>query len=173
MIAGVARFRKRSVPLASRLAVQRLGEPFGRAPALIDEIGADEGDVVLTRLGDAVVDIAVDQDDRDAGFLDLQHLRGQRLRFARREDDDVRFLGDDRIEVGQLLGGVGIRIGGDQGPTEVFLELLLHAGGFGQTPGIVAFGLSETDLIGILLRQRRNSREGVADDSLRRYLSGI
>ena len=90
--------------------------------ALLDEVGADEGDVILARLGDAVIDVAVDEDDRNAGLLDFDHLRRQRLRFARREDDDVRLLGDDRVDVGELLGRVLVGVRRDQRPAELFLE---------------------------------------------------
>ena len=56
------------------------------------------------------------------------------------------------------LGGVGV----DE-LAAALLGLVLHAGGLGQTPGIVAFGLREADLVGVLLLQRRHLAEGGND----------
>src|SRR5215211_9430435 len=58
------------------LAAGLLDQPVGRPLALLDEVRADEGDVVLARLGQALVDVAVEQEHRDAGLLGRLHGHG-------------------------------------------------------------------------------------------------
>ena len=100
------------------------------------------------------VDVAIEQDHRDAGILGRLDCRNQRLFLAWREEDQVDPLGDHRIDIGHLLGGGagGIRI--DQLPPAL-LGFFLHAGSLGKAPWIVAFGLGKADLVGVFLLERR------------------
>ena len=130
-----------------------LDQPLAGPLAFLLEVRADEGDVVDARLGQVGIDAAVDQEHRDAGLLGRHHRRDQRLLLARRQEDDVDLLGDHRVDVGDLLGGRAGGVGVDQRPAAL-LGLFLHAGGLRQAPGIVALGLGEADLVGVLLRER-------------------
>ena len=91
-----------------------LDQPLGDALAFLDEVRADEGDVVVAGLGERLVDVAVDQDDRDAGLLGVHDRRDQRLLFARRQEDDVDPLRDHAVDVGDLLGGRAGGVGVDE-----------------------------------------------------------
>ena len=113
-----------------RLAAGGLGHATGRPPALIDEVGADEGDVVLAGLGDVVVDVAVERKTgmpaAPASLTDVGDLLGDRG-----DEQDVRLLGDQALDVGDLLGLVVVGVG--DGQLEPLLgRLLLHARGLGQ-----------------------------------------
>ena len=139
------------------LAVGVLDQPFGHALAFLDEVRADEGDIVLAGLGERLVDVAVEQDDRDAGLLGGHDGRDQRLFLARGEEDQVDALGDHRVDVGDLLGGRAGGVGVDELVAELG-GLVLHAVGLRDAPGIVGFGLGEADLVGVLLREFRQAR---------------
>ena len=124
-----------------------LDRPIGDPLALQDEVRADEGEEVDARLGERRIDVAVDQQHRDAGLLGVHDRRDQRLFLARRQEDEVDALGDHAVDVGDLLGrragGVGIdELGAALG------GFILHAGGLRQAPGVVALGLGEADLVG-------------------------
>ena len=139
------------------IAAHRLGQPFADALALLDEVRAGEGDVVDARLGERVIDVAVDQDDRDAGVLGVHDRRDERLLFARRQEDEIDALGDHAVDVGDLLGGRSRRVGIDELIAEL-LGFVLHACRLREAPRIVAFRLGEPDLVGILLSERRKTR---------------
>ena len=70
---------------------------------------------------------------------------------------DVDALRDHAVDVGDLLGGRAGGVGVDELPAELG-GLVLHARGLRQTPGIVALGLREADLVVVLLLQRRRLR---------------
>ena len=123
-----------------------LDRPFGDALAFLDEVRADERQIVLARLGERRVDAAVDQQHRDAGLLGGHDGGDQRLFFARRKEDEVDALGDHAVDVGDLLGGRAGGVGIDQ-LAAALLGFVLHAGGLRQTPRIVAFRLGEADLV--------------------------
>ena len=108
--------------------------------------------IVDARLGERRIDVAVDQQHRNAGLLGVHDRRDQRLLLARRQEDEVDALGDHAVDVGDLLGGRAGRVGIDE-LAAALLGLVLHAGGLRQAPGIVAFGLREADLVGVLLLQ--------------------
>src|SRR5215211_6408060 len=97
------------------LAAGLLDQPLGRPLALLDEVRADEGDVVLARLGQALVDVAVEQEHRDAG-----------------------------LHVGDLLGRRPGGVGVDELPAALG-GLLLDAGRLGEPPGVVLLGLRKAD----------------------------
>ena len=137
--------------------------PVRDALAFQDEIGADERQIVLAALGDRLIEVAVDREYRDAGLLGVQHGGRQRLLLARREEDEIDALGDHAVDVGDLLGGGARGVGVDE-LAAALGGLVLHARGLGEAPGIVALGLGEADLVGILLLQRRDLSEG-RDDS--------
>ena len=139
-----------------RLAVGRLGQPFAGLLAFEHEIRADERDVVHAGLGEFRIDAAVDQEQRNAGLLGGHDGGDQRLLFARRKEDGVDALGDHAVDVGDLLGGGAGGVGINELPAEL-LGFVLHARGLRETPGIVALGLREADLIGRFLLQRRQA----------------
>ena len=149
------------------LAVGVLDQPFGHALAFLDEVGADEGDVVLAGLGQRLVDVAVEQDDRDAGLLGGHDGRDQRLLLARGEEDQVDALGDHRVDVGDLLGGRAGGVGVDELVAELG-GLGLHALGLGDAPGIVGFDLGEADLVAVLLARAAAARRTPGPRSARR-----
>ena len=62
-----------------------LDRPFGDPLAFLDEVRADERQVVFARLGERRVDAAVDQQDRNAGLLGGHDGRDERLLLARRQ----------------------------------------------------------------------------------------
>ena len=115
--------------------------------------------IIHAPLGDRLIEVAVDRQHRDARLLGVQHGGRQRLLLARRKEDEIDALGDHAVDVGDLLGG---RAGG-VGINELSAALgglVLHARGLRETPGIVAFGLGEADLVMIFLLQRRDLSEG-------------
>ena len=57
------------------------------ALAFLHEVRADEGDVVLAGLGEALVDVAVEQEHRNAGLLGRHDRRDERLLLARGQED--------------------------------------------------------------------------------------
>ena len=59
-------------------------------------------------------------------------------------------LRDHAVDVGDLLGGRAGGVGIDQLPAAL-LGFVLHGFGLGYAPGIVAFGLGEANLVGVLL----------------------
>ena len=128
-----------------RLAAGRLDEPVSGAMALIDEVRADERDVVAARFGHRLIDVAVDQDHRNAGLLRLQHDRCERLFFARREHQQIDVLRDHALNVRDLLGVGAVGVGHHDLPAALRGDVL-EALGFRETPRIVAFGLREADL---------------------------
>ncbi len=136
------------------IAAGGANEPFGCAPALIDEIGADEGDVITARHGDVMLHVAVNQDHRDAGLLRLKDGRSEWARLAGREDEDVGSLGDHRGDIGDLLRGVLVGVGRDE-LVPALRRLVLHALSFGEAPRVVAPSLAEAHRVGVLLRQWR------------------
>ena len=149
------------------LAAGGLDRPFGDPLAFLDEVGADEGEIVLARLGERGIDAAVDQQHRNAGLLRRHDGGDERLLLARGEEDEIDALGDHAVDVGDLLGGRTRGVGVDQ-LAAAFLRLVLHARGLRETPGIVAFGLGEADLVDVLLLERRHGRESGAQRGERR-----
>jgi hypothetical protein len=119
------------------VAAHGLVEPFGGAAALLDEVGADESHIIFAGLGQARIDVAVEQDDGNAGAFGVHHRRDQRLFLARGQEDRINALGDHGIDVGNLLGGGAGRVGVDELPAALG-RLVLHALGLGDAPGIVA-----------------------------------
>ena len=95
-------------------------------------------------------------------FLAFSTAGRQRLLLARREEDEIDALGDHAVDVGDLLGGGAGGVGVDE-LVAALGGLVLHARGLGETPGIVALGLGETDLVMVLLLQRRDLSEGRDD----------
>src|SRR6185437_5317269 len=87
------------------LAAGLLDRPVRDPLTFLDEIRADEGEVVDAPLGERLIDVAVDQEHRDAGLLGGEHRRNERLVLARRQEDEVDALGDHGVDVGDLLGG--------------------------------------------------------------------
>jgi hypothetical protein len=67
-------------------------------------------------------------------------------------------LGDHAVDVGDLLGRRAGGIGIDE-LRAAFGGFILHAGGLRQPPGVVALGLGEADLVGVLFLQRRHLAE--------------
>ena len=61
----VARVLKHGLSLTS----SRLDQPLRRAASLVNEVGANKSHVVLTRFGDAVIDVAVNENDWDSSIL--------------------------------------------------------------------------------------------------------
>ena len=144
------------------LAACLLDRPIGDPLTLEDEVRADESEEVHARLGERRIDIAVDQQHRDAGLLGVHDRRDQRFFLTRRQEDEVDPLRDHAVDVGDLLGrgacGVGIdELGAALG------GFILHAGGLRQPPGVVAFGLGEADLVVVLFLERRDLAEGGND----------
>ena len=108
------------------------------------------------------IDVAVDQQHRNAGLLRRHHGGDQRLLLARRQEDEVDALRDHPVDVGDLLGG---RAGG-VGVYELAAALggfVFHAGGLRQTPGIVALGLGEADLVMSFFFSGGDAAEGGID----------
>ena len=83
------------------------------------------------------------------------------------EEDEVDALGDHAVDVGDLLGGGAGGVGIDE-LAAALGGLVLHARGLREAPGIVALGLGEADLVGVLLLQRRHLAEGGHDGRGRR-----
>src|SRR3954453_8777314 len=126
-----------------------------RPLALLDEVGGHDRDEVLARLGDAVVDVAVDEEHRDpgrAGLLDhVAQLLGDRC-----DEQGVRLLRDEALDVLDLLGLVVVRVGDRQLPAALG-RLLLEARRLRQPPGVFTRVLAERDVLGALLRQLRGA----------------
>ena len=141
---------------------------FGDRPvrhplALLDEVRADEGEIVHARLGERRIDAAVDQAGPECRPSWRPSIAGnERLLLARRQEDEVDALGDHAVDVGDLLGRRIRRVGVDE-LAAALLGLVLHADGLRQSPGIIAYDLREADFVGILLFQRRDLAEGGND----------
>ena len=154
------------------LAAGLLDRPIGDALAFVDEVGADEGEVVDAGLGERRIDVAVDQEHRDAGLLGVHHGGDQRLLLARREEDEVDALRDHAVDVGDLLGGGAGGVGVDE-LAAALGGLVLHARGLREAPGIVALGLREADLVFVLLLQRRDFGRTPGGSSSRGDAAGV
>src|SRR4051812_4884539 len=158
-----------------RVAAGRVRHGTGSALALLDEVGRHDGDEVRARLGDLVVDVAVDEEHRDAGLAgvddDVAELLGDR-----RDEQGVGLLRDEALDVLDLLGLVVVRVGHGELPAPL-LRLLLEARRLGQSPRVVARVLAERHLVGVLLgelggaarvgdpgRRRGVARVGSADE---------
>ena len=144
------------------LAAGLLDRPIGDPLAFLDEVRADEGEEVDAGLGERRIDVAVDQQHRNAGLLGVHDRRDQWLLLARRQEDEVDALGDHAVDVGDLLGGRAGGVGIDE-LRAALGGFVLHAGGLREAPGIVALGLGEADLVSVLLLQRRHLAEGGND----------
>ena len=96
------------------LAAGLLDRPVGDALAFEDEVRADEGEEVDAGLGERRIDVAVDQQHRNAGLLGVHDRRDQRLLLARRQEDEVDALSDHAVDVGDLLGGRAGGVGIDE-----------------------------------------------------------
>ncbi len=80
---------------ALRLALGVLRQLFRDALAFPDEVGADEGQVILAGLCELRIDAAIKQDDWNASLLGGCHDGGdQRLFFVGCKENDVDTLGD-------------------------------------------------------------------------------
>src|SRR5271165_1053279 len=86
-------FEFEDLPLAAGL----LNRPVRHSLALLDEVRTDEGEIVYARLGERGVDAAVDQQDRNAGLLGVEHRRNERLLLARRQEDEIDALRDHAV----------------------------------------------------------------------------
>ena len=136
-----------------------LDRPVGDPLALEDEVRPDEGEEVDAGLGERRIDVAVDQEHRNAGLLGVHDRGDERLLLARRQEDEVDALSDHAVDVGDLLGGRARGVGID----ELAVALggfVLHARGLRQAPRIVALGLGETDLVSVLFLERRHLAKG-------------
>ena len=83
------------------LAVQLVGDEVGGGLADAVVVTADPGPV-RRRAGE----LAVDVDDRDARLHCLLRDRGERTTLMREDDQDVRLLADERLDLGDLGGRV-------------------------------------------------------------------
>ena len=81
------------------------------APPLLDEVGSEKGDVVFAR---RALGLPVDEDHRDAGRLCGLERRRESLVLARREQDESDAARDQVLDVGDLLGGLALRVGDDE-----------------------------------------------------------
>ena len=145
--------------------------PVRHALAFLDEVRADESEVVLAALGDRLVEVAVDGEHGDAGLAGVEDGGGERLLLARREEDEVDALGDHAVDVGDLLGGGAGGVGVDE-LVAALGSLVLHALRLGETPRVVALRLGEADLVVVLFLQRRDLAEGGIQRERRAHADG-
>src|SRR5688572_6674091 len=124
-----------------RLAVGRLDEPVAGPLALLYEVGAQEGNVLFA---DLTARLAVYEEDGHVGPVGGVECRGEPLELARGEDEDVYALGDHVLHVGDLLGRLGLGVGGYV-LAGALCALGLHRLSLRDPPGVVVLGLGEPD----------------------------
>lgn len=120
-----------------------LDEGVGCAFALVDEVGADEGEVVLAGGG---VEFAVDGDDGDV--LGGGGLQGglQAVGVEGGDDEELGALVEHVLDVADLLGELGLGVGGEELLDAESGGFVLDGLGFGDAEGVgFLLGLGEAD----------------------------
>ena len=109
------------------LAVELLGDRFHGDPAGFEIIGAD------VAVADGLRRL-VDEHERDAGLLDVIHGRGAGFQFAGVQDDRVDLLGDEVLDLAELLLDVGLGV--DHHDLHAGFRLRVGHDGLGKLGGI-------------------------------------
>src|SRR5216683_2013590 len=77
-----------------RFATGSLDQPVSYALTLLNEVGTDEGHIILVGLGERMIYIAVDQDNRNTGRLGLEHCGYKSFFGDRGEQNNINLLSD-------------------------------------------------------------------------------
>src|SRR5258708_9823323 len=75
-------------------AAGSLDQPVSYALTLLNEVGTDEGHIILVGLGECVIYIAVDQDNMNTGSLGLELCGYKSFLGVRGEPDNINLLQD-------------------------------------------------------------------------------
>jgi len=142
-----------AVPLA------RLGEPGAGKPALEIEVGRNAGDEEGFI---CCVDVAIGQENRNAGLLRLAEHLIPTGDDNRRDDDGVDLLGDERPNSLELLLFLALGVGEFE-VDSFLLRLFLHVLGKGRAPIALVADLRKAD--GDREGRRPGDHEAQADGS--------
>ena len=127
---------------------QGVGDVLAADAADVDVVGADELGVGVA------VNLAVQQDDRDAGLVGALDDVGQRGGLVGGGDDQVDLHLDEVLDVSDLLGVVLGSVGVDNLEHRVLRrrgsDLVVHC----NAPGLAQIALGHADGVGLFLCQR-------------------
>ena len=119
-----------------------------------------DGDVVAAdELGVAVgIDVAVEDEDRDAGLDGVQDHAGETGQFLGRDQQGIDLLADEVLDVGHLLLGAVLAVRHQELDILVLLGLGADVLVELDPPGLDRGHLREPDPIGLVLGRRRAER---------------
>ena len=141
---------------AERLA-ERLLDPFPGGFADLFVVGADETGVFVPNQA------TIQHDHRNAGIHRLRDRIGQRLRFFRRDDQQINPLADKFLNMRTLLERVVLRVFENHVEIRMLRRRIFDVGIHLDTPGFAQIRLGHADGVALVLGKRGKGNENQSE----------